>query len=219
MCIGREKILLNLLGALIIIMSELVVPGQTIGNVSTHLAGSGTHVYEQNILASIVGSVATKAAANRSGKPTLTIARDAPVSFNSLPVVGSAVLCRVIRVQQRQLIASILVTDPKPDTYVPISTITNDELQFQAILRKEDIRSYEKDKINMNEVFRTGDIIKAVIISLGDERSYHISTAGDEYGVVIAQSEQGNAMVPKSWLSMIDSVTGKIETRKVAKPS
>lgn len=70
----------------------------------------------------------------------------------------------------------------------------------------------------MNEMFRVGDIVRATIISLGDERSYYISTAGNEYGVVIAQSEAGNAMIPASWKEMVDVVTRKVETRKVAKP-
>ena len=199
------------------IMSEMAIPGLTLGSISTHVAGPGTHVYESNIYASLVGSVVIKTASSRSSKPTISIPRHDP--SNNLPIVGSGVLCRVIRVQQRQLITSILVTDPSPDTYVPYTTVTNDELQFQAILRKEDIRGYEKDKVVMNEMYRTGDIIMAVIISLGDERSYYISTAGNEYGVVIAQSDAGNAMVPASWNAMMDAVSGKMETRKVAKPS
>ncbi|RMZ76892.1 hypothetical protein DV738_g4742, partial [Chaetothyriales sp. CBS 135597] len=141
------------------------------------------------------------------------------VEGNSADRVGSTVLCRVLRVQQRQLIASILVTDPTPASYVPLTTTTNDELQFQAVLRREDVRGYEKDKIVMNDMFRTADIIRAVVISLGDERSYYISTIGNENGVLIARSEAGNPMVPATWNSMLDAVTGKVESRKVAKPS
>lgn len=70
----------------------------------------------------------------------------------------------------------------------------------------------------MNEMFRVGDIVKASVISLGDERSYYISTAGNEFGVIIARSEVGNPMVPASWKEMKDTITGKGETRKVAKP-
>ena len=57
------------------------------------------------------------------------------------------------------------------------------------------------------------------MISLGDERSYYISTAGNELGVIIARSEAGNAMVPASWKEMKDVVNGKGESRKVAKPA
>lgn len=71
----------------------------------------------------------------------------------------------------------------------------------------------------MNESFRVGDILRAAVISLGDERNYYVSTAGNEFGVVIAKSEAGNSMVPISWKEMKDVVTGKGESRKVAKPT
>ena len=206
-------------------MADLAVPGQVLANISSHLAGPGTHVYESNILASIVGSAVTTPAPNRSGKPTISIPRQtASVSASStasegLPSVTSIVLCRVTRVQQRQLTASILLNDPSASTLVQYSSSTNDELQFQAVLRREDVRAYEKDKVVMNELFRTGDIIRATVISLGDEKNYYVSTAGNELGVVIATSDKGNAMVPASWKEMRDVVTGKGEGRKVAKPA
>jgi exosome complex component CSL4 len=86
------------------------------------------------------------------------------------------------------------------------------------VLRREDVRLTEKDKIVMNESFRVGDIVRATVISLGDEKNYYISTGGNEFGVVIARSEEGSAMVPASWKEMKDAVTGKVESRKVAKP-
>lgn len=205
-------------------MTSLVVPGQILASTSSHLPGPGTHVFEDNILASIIGISIITPAANRSGKPIISIPRQATTPIvsrpsTSLPKVGSIVLCRVTRVQQRQLAASILVVDPSPNDVISYSQTTNDELQFQSVLRKEDVRTHEKDKIVMNEMYRVGDIVRAVVISLGDERNYYISTAGNEFGVVVATSEAGNAMVPASWKEMKDVVTGKGESRKVAKPS
>ena len=150
----------------------------------------------------------------------------APISkslkSSTLPAVGSKVICRVTRVQQRQVIASILVIDPTDNftsfDQATYSSATNEDLQFQAIMRKEDVRAYEKDKITLNDMFRAGDIIYANVISLGDERNYYISTAGNEYGVVVATSEDGNAMIPASWKEMRDVVSGVGEARKVAKP-
>jgi exosome complex component CSL4 len=206
-------------------MPDIAVPGQVLTSTSSHLAGPGTHVYENNILASILGSTVTTPAPSRSSKPTISVPRCTPnqsilsTPTNGLPSVNSIVLCRVTRVQQRQLMASIILTDPSPSTTIPYPSATNDELQFQAILRKEDVRAYEKDKVVMNEMYRTGDIIRATVISLGDERSYYISTGGNELGVLISKSEAGNAMVPASWREMRDVVTGKGESRKVAKPA
>lgn len=55
-------------------------------------------------------------------------------------------------------------------------------------------------------------------LSLGDARSYYLSTAANELGVIWAKSEVGNVMVPISYQDMEDSITGRTERRKVAKP-
>lgn len=201
-------------------MTTFAIPGQVLGKLSTHAPGSGTHVNDDSIHASLAGKVTTTAAPNKAGKPTLSVfSTTILVQETSLPAVGSNILGRILRVQQRQLICSILAVDPAPTSIVSYSSNTDDEVQFQAVLRKEDVRAFEKDKVVMNEMFRVGDIIKAIVISLGDEKSYYISTAGNEYGVVIARSEADNPMVPASWKEMRDTVTGKGESRKVAKPS
>ncbi|EHY53196.1 hypothetical protein ABEF92_002169 [Exophiala dermatitidis] len=239
--------------------STFVVPGQVLGNTSSHVPGPGTHVYENNIVASIIGRpvvLSSPAAADTSAKtktnntststnkpiisvphsgtagegvtptPTNTITTSSTIggsggSTNTtlLPKVGSTVLVRITRVQQRQISASILVVDPSPNDITSYTRVTDDDLQFQAVLRREDIRTHEKDKIVMNDMYRVGDIVRAMVISLGDERNYYISTAGNEFGVVVATSDAGNAMVPASWREMRDVVTGQAESRKVAKPS
>ena len=201
-------------------MATIALPGRVLGNLSTHLPGAGTHVNENDIYASLAGNVHTIAPTSKAGKPTLSVSMSATSTHSALlPQVGSVTLGRVLRVQQRQLTASILAVDPPSSLITPYASNTDDEVQFQAILRKEDVRAFEKDKVNMNEMFRVGDIVKASVISLGDERSYYISTAGNEFGVIIARSEAGNPMVPASWKEMKDTVTGKGETRKVAKPT
>lgn len=197
---------------------SFAVPGQVLSNLTSHQPGAGTHVADNQIFASLAGSILTAAAASKSAKPTISIASS--TSNTTLPIVGSAVLCRILRVQQRQLNAAILeIESPEnPLSITPYPSNTDDETQFLAILRREDVRAYEKDKVVMNESFRVGDIIRATVISLGDERSYYVSTAGNEYGVVIARSDHGNAMVPVSWKEMRDVLTGRAESRKVAKP-
>lgn len=209
----------------------MTIPGDVLGSTTTHLAGPGTHVYESKICASIIGSVSTIPASIESGRPTLTIPRTLsnhsaqPLPLNRLPSLNSTVLCRITRVQQRQATASILVINPSLTTLLPESlthmattTASAEDVYFSAVLRREDVRLTEKDKVIMNESFRVGDIVRATVISLGDEKSYYISTGGNEFGVVIAKSEEGNAMVPASWKEMRDAVTGKVELRKVAKP-
>jgi exosome complex component CSL4 len=80
------------------------------------------------------------------------------------------------------------------------------------------VRATEKDKVKLAECFAVGDIIRAIIVGLGDQTGYYLSTAGNEFGVVMAWSEAGNVAVPISWREVRDQDTGVKELRKVAKP-
>ncbi|KAJ9613544.1 exosome 3'-_5 exonuclease subunit ski4 (Csl4) [Cladophialophora chaetospira] len=207
--------------------STSCVPGQILSTTQHHLPGPGTHIHDNSILASIIGTSLIRPAQSKSSKPTISVPRQATSTTNtsSLPKVRSHVLCRVTRVRQRELNASILTvvtpsaSPPSPGSIIPYTHITTEDLQFQAILRKEDIRTHADANTTITQSYRVGDIVLAQVISLGDERNYYVSTAGNEFGVVVATSEAGNAMVPVSWREMRDVVTGIGETRKVAKPS
>jgi exosome complex component CSL4 len=160
--------------------------------------------------------------------------------YNTLPAVDSIVLARVTRVQKRQAAVSILVvlddasaSNPDPskaasdnDNVASILTSAanpenhsnTDELRFQALIRKEDVRAVEKDRVVMDEMFRVGDIVRGSVISLGDQSFYYLTTARNDLGVVMARSDAGNMMFPISWKEMRDPVTGAGEQRKVARP-
>ena len=160
--------------------------------------------------------------------------------YNTLPAVDSIVLARVTRVQKRQAAVSILVVlddasaaNPDPseaasdnDNVASILTSAanpenhsnTDELRFQALIRKEDVRAVEKDRVVMDEMFRVGDIVRGSVISLGDQSFYYLTTARNDLGVVMARSDAGNMMFPISWKEMRDPVTGAGEQRKVARP-
>ncbi|KAJ9600857.1 hypothetical protein L9F63_000969, partial [Diploptera punctata] len=60
---------------------------------------------------------------------------------------------------------------------------------YRAFLRKEDVRATEKDRVEMIKSFRPGDIILARVLPLTEVHTYHLSTAENELGVVIAHSE------------------------------
>lgn len=47
------------------------------------------------------------------------------------------------------------------------------------------------------------DQVRAEVVSLGDARSYHLTTARNELGVVHATSMAGNPLVPISWEEMV----------------
>ncbi|PNF21523.1 Exosome complex component CSL4, partial [Cryptotermes secundus] len=88
---------------------------------------------------------------------------------------------------------------------------------YRAIVRKEDVCATEKDKVEIIKSFRPGDIILGRVLPLTEVHTYHLSTAENELGVVIAYSESGVAMVPVSWTEMQCPKTYVKEPRKVAK--
>ncbi|PYH97952.1 hypothetical protein BO71DRAFT_87574 [Aspergillus ellipticus CBS 707.79] len=168
-------------------------------------------------------------------------AKQQKLRYNTLPAVDSVVLARVTRVQKRQATVSILIVLDESASAQPLnpsqtasdndnieailSSAANpenhsnsDELRFQALIRREDVRTVEKDRVVMDEMFRVGDIVRGTVISLGDQSFYYITTARNDLGVVMARSEAGNMMFPVSWKDMRDPVTGGSELRKVARP-
>lgn len=97
------------------------------------------------------------------------------------------------------------------------------------------------DKLKIWDCFRPGDVVRASVvssfllfllfdgriplipislqISLGDVRSYYLSTAKSDLGVVFAKhTESGNRLIPISWTEMQDPISGLVEPRKVAGP-
>jgi exosome complex component CSL4 len=217
-------------------LPSLALTGQLLGPVSKYTPGPGTHIYNSSIYASISGPVVSsyspianpsKAPWSRypAALPTLSITRNPPptTSFlrggaSVLPEVDSTVLCRVTRLGARFASVEILV----------VGELVCRE-PFSGMIRKEDVRATEKDRVVVRECFRVGDVVRGVVISLGDQSNYYISTAKNEYGVVMAwahveagESAGGGgakrAMYPVSWKDMRDPVTGLVEVRKVAKP-
>ncbi|KAJ9386846.1 hypothetical protein DTO063F5_3504 [Paecilomyces variotii] len=181
----------------------------------------------------------------KPGASTSSPATGAPskgkLRYNTLPAVDSIVLARVTRVQKRQATVSILVvlddtataenahpSATASDNYNIASILASpanlenqnnsDELRFQALIRKEDVRAVEKDRVVMEEMFRVGDIVRGKVISLGDQSFYYLTTARNDLGIVMARSEAGNMMFPVSWREMRDPITGVGEPRKVARP-
>lgn len=186
---------------------QIVLPGHDLGPSSAYSVGNGTYIHGSNLHASIAGSVHSTHPAKSSRVSTISISRACGAR---LPEVGSIVLGRIIRTGPRQANISILALGSSGEH------VFNEA--FPGAIRQQDIRATEIDKVKVAESFRVGDVVRAVVISLGDERSYYLSTAKNELGVVMARSEAGNQMVPVSWREFMDQETGTRETRKVAKP-
>ncbi|KAI9713097.1 MAG: hypothetical protein M1820_001082 [Bogoriella megaspora] len=206
---------------------QSALPGEALGDVTKLRPGVGTHVHNNQIFASILGppkketrSVTsndtpnrrpgTQAAPTSANQAFISITRSAnspsettaqAKSDTTLPEVNSIVLGKVTRIRQREAVLEILVVGEE-------ALATGG---FQGVVRSQDVRATEKDRVKIGEMFRVGDIVKGTVISLGDQSNYYLSTARNDLGVIMATSEAGNAMYPTSWREFKDPETGLTE--------
>ena len=163
--------------------------------------------------ASLVGKVVvTAATGGGDGKTkknvTVVPARTRELASDAVIDVGDRVTCRVVRIGANQANVDILAVGDRPLHEFA-----------KGVIRREDIRLAEVDKIVLHECFMPGDIVRGLVLSLGDARQYFISTAEADYGVLYAKAQAtGNLLTAVSWKEMEDSVTKEKEPRKVAKP-
>ena len=159
---------------------SIAVPGQFLGPASEFLPGPGTHLNNSKLYASILGPITTSVPPKPPGPqkrltkitpvapaplPTITIERDisaasakdggAKGKAEIMPEVNSTVLCRVTRITPKQASVAILVVG---------ETVLDGE--WQGLIRVQDVRATEKDKVKIFESFRPGDIVRAVVVSL-----------------------------------------------------
>ncbi|KAK1321728.1 hypothetical protein QJS10_CPA03g00574 [Acorus calamus] len=186
----------------------LVTPGEVLGDSSDLIAGRGAYVAHHN------GKIYSSLTGRRSIMPPLPGSSDQKTkveivghkAHGAVPEPGSVVIARVTKVMAKMVSADIMC--------VRLKAVKE---KFTGIIKQQDVRASEIDKVDMYLSFRPGDIVRAVVLSLGDARAYYLSTAKNELGVVSAQSIAGATMVPISWTEMQCPLTGQIEQRKVAK--
>jgi exosome complex component CSL4 len=190
---------------------QLVTPGQSVGLASKSSPGPGTHIANGYIQASVLGTTTNTIPTHSRTLPSIVTAHPpdstTPKPVPLLPTVGALVYARITRLTRQQAHASILAISSTVATH-----------PFRGILRSQDVRSTEKDKVKLADCFHVGDIVRALVISLGDQSGYYLSTAANELGVIMAWSEEGNGCVPISWREVRDDITGVREARKVARP-
>lgn len=144
------------------------VPGTTLGLATQYHPGHGTHLYEGKVVASLLGHVtvtqpdkAPGAPAKRLTKITARAAEELPTISVArhqkrrevLPDVGSVVLCRVVRLVPKQAIVSIQQVG---------TTVLDTE--WQGVIRSQDVRATEKDKVKIYESFKPGDTVRAQVV-------------------------------------------------------
>lgn len=150
-------------------LPSAVLPGERLGPVSKYAPGAGTHVHEGNVVSSLLGRVSvtpaprapgpakrlTKvtAAASPGELATISVARHGR-RCEVLPDVGNVVLARVVRLIPRQAIVVIQQVGA-----TPLQT------EWQGVIRVQDVRATEKDKVKIHDSFQPGDIVRAQVVS------------------------------------------------------
>ncbi|KAK6911288.1 Exosome complex component CSL4, C-terminal [Dillenia turbinata] len=187
---------------------EMVTPGEVLGKATELKAGRGAYVAPHNktVYASLTGRRSLIPPPSDSSDQRPTVEVTGHKAHGAVPVPGSTVIVRVTRVMAKMASADIICVGTKAV-----------KEKFSGIIRQQDVRATEIDKVDMHASFRPGDIVRALVLSLGDARAYYLSTAQNELGVVSAESAAGATMVPISWTEMQCPLSGQIEQRKVAK--
>lgn len=209
--------------------NSLVLPGQRLCELAdTYKCGVGTYEHQGFIHSSLAGHLSVKRCEhepeseplpNSNGstshapdppKKNGTVTLEVSVHRKNrsiVPSVGSVVIARITAITSRFAKCAVISVD---NVMMPDS--------FKGLLRKEDVRATEKDKVEIHKSFQPSDIIVAKVLSLGDAHSYLLTTAENELGVVVSYSDEGEVMVPVSWCEMQCPKTMTKGLRKVAKP-
>lgn len=154
-------------------MENVLLPGQPLNIARTPRSQSGLGTYERgsHLLSSLVGQ------AKASGS-TQSVQSGSSSRF-VVPRPGSTILGRVTRVTPRQANVSILIIDGLPCSMGDRSSASfanhaagEDPMggDFTGVIRLQDVRATEKDKIRLGDCFRPGDIIKATVVSFVNEK-------------------------------------------------
>ncbi|XP_030841644.1 exosome complex component CSL4 [Strongylocentrotus purpuratus] len=183
--------------------NRICVPGEHLGLESEYHTGPGTYRRNGSIYASLAGHLCSRTEVETE-LPALTVLQQ-EIQI-TVPRQKSLVTCKVVSITSKFCRCDILSVESVPLTET-----------FRGMIRKEDIRATEKDKVEVYKSFRPGDIVLARVLSLGDAQSYLLTTAENELGVVLAKSEAGVPMVPTSWCEMTCPKTHDKQLRKVAK--
>ncbi|KAI5694155.1 hypothetical protein M8J75_011692 [Diaphorina citri] len=184
----------------------ICIPGQRICQLDSDIVGGrGTYVRQGYLYSTLAGTVSI----NKHIEDNKEVSVIEVSSYKKeviVPTPGDVVTARIMAVQQHLCKAHVI-------------SVGNTALSrtFRALLRRENVRATEIDRIEMYKCYRPGDIILARVLPLKELHSYQLSTAENELGVVIALSEAGEVMVPISWTEMQCPLTRLKEFRKVAK--
>ena len=190
-----------------VLNGTFVCPGDVLANVmpdeSFDTCGGcyleeGTNVIRASLAGNIFLERDSNPSEGASWRISVATARS-EVASETVIDVGDKVICRVVRISMHQ-------------ASVEIISVGDCQLQQspKGIIRREDVRLSELEELVMSECFRPGDIVRGVVISLGDSRQYYLSTSDADHGVLYAKNQTtGNLMDPVSHKVLLFDLTNE----------
>ena len=174
---------------------HIVLPGERLGVIEEFIPDSGTYVKEGIIYSKVVGRALVDLSSKRvSVYPLVAAAKIPKVATTVIGQIGNAqsdnVLVRILRINSEKLSGT-----------------------FSGILHISDVA--ENYVTSMNDVVKTGDIIRAQVISEKNQ-IYHLSTTDKNLGVLYAFCSQCGTLLEPKRHEMRCPKCGRIENRKIA---
>lgn len=174
---------------------QLVAPGDRLGVIEEFTPGPGTYAEQGTVYSEVTGRALMDMLNKKVSVHPL-------VHGVSVPRVGSVVVGQITEVQSRT-------------ATLRISKVGKNALSgfFTGILHISDVSPGFVE--SMFDVCKPGDIMRAKVVS-DKNRTFHLSTANNNLGVVYAFCSQCGHMLSLRGRSMRCANCGKIERRKDA---
>ena len=131
----------------------LVAPGEQLGRSSELVDGEGCFVWGDHVHA---GRAGVRQLDSSQPRPVITVLGEGAAKTSIVPVVGDIATCKIVRINPRQAQLEILCVG---------STALREPVG--GIIRREDVRDYERDQVAIYKSFRPGDIALGRVLSLG----------------------------------------------------
>lgn len=197
--------------------NSFVVPGQVLGPESEYQCGNGTFSRGGFVVSALAGKVSFLAAqSSASSEEEGSVSSNLPIA----QVVNANAKPTVVPKEKSIVLAQVTKITPR---FAQVAIVSVDDVTlteyFPGTVRSTDIQLVQGEVVEVYKSFRPGDLIRAEVLSLGDSRTYYLTTAKPEYGVVLAKSISGHTMEAISSKLMQCPKTKLKEYRKVAKTS
>lgn len=174
---------------------HLVLPGERLGVIEEFIPESGTYVKDGVIYSKIIGHIVHDFSNKQVSVYPL-------IREMIVPKVSTIILGQVMNVLAESAMIRIFKINRKKLSGA-----------FPGVLHISDVQ--EKYVESMNSVCKTGDVIRAKVVS-DKNQTYHLSTTDKDLGVIYAFCSNCNSLLEPKRRGMYCSKCRKIEERKTA---